>query len=165
MTATAPQEPLVALEWPGDVRDLPAGLGSFWWVAALAVVAVVFAWRRAQRRPAVVAAAPAPPESAPPALALLRALALPTDADDVAPFCARLKALVRQHCSERFGVRGDVATSEELLARVPSAAQLEPCLAACDGVLFAAAAPQPEQAARWRDLAVDYAVAVAGGAS
>jgi hypothetical protein len=165
MTPGAPQEPLVALEWPGDVRELPAGLESFWWVAALVVVAAVVVWRRAERRHAVEPAATAPAIPAPQALALLRALALPGAADDVAPFCVRLKALVRQHCSERYGVRGDVATSEELLARVPSAAQLEPCLAACDGVLFAAASPPPEQAARWRDLAVDYAAAAAGGAA
>jgi len=164
MTAAAPQEPLVALEWPGDVRELPAGLESFWWVAALVVVAAVVVWRRAERRHAVEPAATAPAIPAPQALALLRALALPAAADDVAPFCARLKALLRQHCSERFGVRGEVATSEELLARVPSSGRLAPCLAACDGVLFAAASPPPGDAGRWRELAIDFA-ATAGGAS
>jgi hypothetical protein len=132
------QDPFAALEWPGDVHELAAGGGAAWWPAALALLALVavFAWRRG------AAAAPAPAAAvAPTALQRLRALALPAAGADATAFYVELKALLRQHCRERFAVPAEVATSEELLRSLP---QLEPTrgwLAAVDRVLFAAERP------------------------
>ena len=90
----------------------------------------------------------------------LRALVVPDERADpaaVAAFHATMKRLVRQHCSERFGVAADVQTSEELRRRLPASAQLDACLSACDLVLFAAL--QPPVVARVAALAAAIAFA------
>lgn len=153
----------VALEWPGDVRDLAAGLGAWWLLAlvaaALAVGAVAFAARR--RRPPAAVASPAPAlVPAPTAAALLRALALPRDVAEAAAFVAEIKRLVRLHARERFGVAAFAATSEELQRALPQAPGLAPCLRACDAVLFAAGAMRGDAATALHADALAFA---AGG--
>lgn len=148
----------VALEWPGDVRDLPTGAG---WLglAALAVVIVVAAlawwWRRRAAALPVAVALPAPPP--PTAAALLAALAMPSDAAAAAAFAAEVKRLVRLHVRERFGFAAFAATSEELQRALPQAPGLAPCLSACDAVLFAAASLRADAAARLRTHALAFA--------
>jgi hypothetical protein len=135
----APADPFAALEWPGDVRELAAGAATAWWLAAIAAVVLVgaLAWRRA----AVRAPSPAAVPAAPTALQRLRALALPPPEADPTAFYVELKALLRQHCRERFAVVAEVATSEELLRAVPQLAPARGWLAAVDRVLFAAERP------------------------
>jgi hypothetical protein len=159
-----PQEPFAALEWPGEVRDLPAADPGAWWLlAALAVALGWWCWRRSGTRPPVPSPAAAP--ASPSALERLRALGLPGDGTTDAAFFGAVKALLRQHCTERFGVRGDTATSEELLQATPAADRLAPCLGLCDGVLFAAQTPGSDAAARCRELAIAYAEATAAEAA
>jgi hypothetical protein len=103
--------------------------------------------------------APAAGEPSATALAKLRALALPTAAPEVVPFCAQLKALVRLHIDERFGFATAAATSEELVSRLPRAVELPRCLMACDRVLFGAASPALHELADSRDAAIAFALA------
>ena len=144
--AASPQAPepagfLAELEWPGDVRDLPRETTWLPLVAlAVALGLAVVWWGR--RRPLRRVAAPAAPRAE--ALARLRALVPPGAGEPYEPFYAALKAVLRLHAAERFHVRADVATSEELQRRVAPDASLAACLAACDGVLFARAAPAAE---------------------
>lgn len=161
----AAQEPFAALEWPGDVRELPVGGSGAWWLLGALVLAFA-CWR--WRGSAIPVAAPLPPPAASPrpsALEGLRALGLPDDGTVDASFFAAIKALLRQHCGERFGVRGDTATSEELLRTSAAADRLAPCLWLCDQVLFAAHPPGAGDAAQCRALAIAYAEATAGEAS
>lgn len=146
----------VALEWPGDVRDLPASGVAPWLVAfAVAAIVVVAIARRRRARPT---SAPAPVVDAPEPTAAALLLALPAPAD-AAAFAAEVKRLVRLHAMERFGLAAFVATSEELQRALPRAAGLAPCLQACDAVLFAASALRSEAAARLHA----HALAFAGG--
>jgi hypothetical protein len=149
----------VALEWPGDVRDLPAAGGAWWWLAALAVAALALAWwaRRRQPQPVAIAVPPAEATPAPTAAALLRALSLPGDAASAGVFVAEVKRLVRLHARERFALAADVATSEELQRALPQAPGLAPCLSQCDRVLFAAAALRGDAAATVRAQALAFA--------
>ncbi|MFN9276176.1 MAG: hypothetical protein ACK6D2_10645 [Planctomycetota bacterium] len=163
MTQTPQGSGPVALEWPGDVRDLPTGAG---WLglAALAVALVgALAWwwcRRAAVAPVGVAL-PAPPPPPPTAAALLAALAMPGDAASAAAFAAEVKRLVRLHVRERFGFAAFAATSEELQRALPQAPGLAPCLSACDAVLFAAASLRAEPAPHQR--APPFAIAPRDG--
>jgi hypothetical protein len=159
MTQTPQGSGPVALEWPGDVRDMPTGAG---WLglAALAVVVVclALAWRW-RRRAAVAPVAVVLPAMPPPptAAALLAALAMPGDAAAAAAFAAEVKRLVRLHVRERFGFAAFAATSEELQRALPQAPGLAPCLSACDAVLFAAASLRADAAARLRTHALAFA--------
>jgi hypothetical protein len=166
-----PQDPqgsglLAALEWPGDVRDLPApgGLAPFVWAAALVLVAagIAFAARRPRARPSAVAATPAGPPVT--ALARLRALALPQDPAGLEPFYLAVKAVLRVHAHERFAVRSFVATSEELRQRLPSDEALDAALRACDQVLFGCARPDAEAHRHTLGRAEAWLVATAGAA-
>jgi hypothetical protein len=156
-----PQDPpaFAALEWPGDVRDAAAG-SSAWIAAAAAVLAalVVALLRRRARAPAVEVV----PAGAATALARLRALALPAGDAAIAAFYAQLKALVRLHCRERFGVRAETATSEELVRAVPERPGLATCLASCDLVLFGARHPGATEHAASHASAVAFAADTSG---
>ena len=161
---SGPQEPkfLASLEWPGDVRELPTTDGAWSWFIAVAVGVVVWWYRRARRPVGVAVAAASPAVAAPTAVAKRRALAPPADAASFPAFCAQLKALLRQHCRERFGLVAETRTSEELWRSVPSPAAptaLQPCLQACDLVLFAAAATTTAQLAQRAAEAVAFAEA------
>lgn len=160
---TSPQEPFAALEWPGDVRDLPAGGAGLWWLlGALALALGWWCWRR----PGAAPPAPPPAVPTPPsALERLRALGPPGDGEADAAFFAAVKALLRQHGAERFGVRGETATSEELLQACPAADRLAPCLWLCDRVLFAAQPPAAADAAQCRALAIAWGEATAAEAA
>ena len=150
----------MALEWPGDVRDLPASAAAPWLLAlavAGLVVVVVIGRRRRARPAAALAPAVAVPE--PTVAALLRALPTPADAAAVAAFAAEVKRLVRMHARQRFGLAAFAATSEELQQALPQAPGLAPCLQACDTVLFAASALRTDAAASLRA----HALAFAGG--
>lgn len=145
------------LEWPGDVRDAPAFAWP-WWLGLAALLLVAGArWQRTRRRPRPVASAAA--ASAPTAWARLQALALPADAAATGAFYTELKALVRLHCRERFGLRADVATSEELVRALPLQPALPRCLSACDRVLFGGALPGAEEHRDSRDAALAFAAA------
>lgn len=148
----------VALEWPGDVRDLPAA-GGAWWIVALAAIAVAAVWYARRRRPApvVVAAPSASVAPAPTAASLLRALALPGDEATASAFAAEVKRLVRLHAHERFALPADTATSEELQRALPQAPGLAPCLSQCDRVLFAAGGLRGDAAATVRAQAIAFA--------
>ena len=157
MTQTPQGSGPVALEWPGDVRDLPTGAG---WLG-LAALAVALVGARAwwwRRRAAVARVAVALPATPPPtAAALLAALAMPGDAASAAAFAAEVKRLVRLHVRERFGFAAFAATSEELQRALPQAPGLAPCLSACDAVLFAAASLRADAAAHLRAHAFAFA--------
>lgn len=156
--AIGPQEPqaFAALEWPGDVRDVATAPWPAVGVGVLALAAAFWWWRRATRVP------PAGPAVAPPAgptaLARLQALALPGEPAAAAAFYAQLKALLRLHCAERFGLRADVATSEELVRALPDLTALPACLRACDLVLFAAHAVAADEPAAARAAAIAWAM-------
>ncbi|MFN9758523.1 MAG: hypothetical protein ACK58X_19140 [Planctomycetota bacterium] len=159
MTQTPQGSGPVALEWPGDVRDLPTGAG---WlglaVLAVAVVAALAWWWRSRAAVAPVAGAmPAPTPPPPNAAALLAGLAIPGDAAAAAAVAAEVKRLVRLHARERFGFAAFAATSEELQWALPQAPGLAPCLSACDAVLFAAASLRADAAARLRTHALAFA--------
>ncbi|MBL8753657.1 MAG: hypothetical protein JNK15_10170 [Planctomycetes bacterium] len=147
--AAGPQEPqggaaFATLEWPGDVRDLPAAATSTpYAIAAAAVLLLVVVAFVARRRRSGAAAGPeAPVVPVATALARLRALVVPNGADGVEAFYLAVKDVLRVHAHERFGVRAFVATSEELCVRVPPHADLDDSLRACDAVLFGAACPE-----------------------
>ena len=149
-----PQDPpaFAALEWPGDVREPPS---PAWWPLALGALAlaVAIAWwrrRRAPAAPGIVAAS-----TGPTALQQLQALALPAAGHTLA-FYVQLKALLRLHCRERFALRAEQATSEELVAALPRAAALQQCLSSCDRVLFAAGEPDVGGPAHDRDTAIAF---------
>lgn len=146
------------LEWPGDVRDAPASAWPWWLGLAALLLVAGLGWQRTLRRvrPAEPAAAAAP---APTAWARLQALALPADAAATGAFYAELKALVRLHCRERFGLRADVATSEELVRALPMQPALPRCLSACDRVLFGGVLPGAEEHRDSRDAALAFAAA------
>lgn len=150
----------VALEWPGDVRDL-AATGGAWGLVALAAIAVAAVWFARRRRPSpVVVTAPsasAIAAPAPTAASLLRALALPGDEATAGAFAAEVKRLVRLHAHERFALPADTATSEELQRALPQAPGLAPCLSQCDRVLFAAAGLRGDAAATVRAQAIAFA--------
>ena len=157
MTQTPQGSGPVALEWPGDVRDLPTGAGWLGLAAlAVALVGALAGWWR--RRAAVAPVAVALPATPPPtAAALLAALAMPGDAASAAAFAAEVKRLVRLHVRERFGFAAFAATSEELQRALPQAPGLAPCLSACDAVLFAAASLRADAAAHLRAHAFAFA--------
>jgi hypothetical protein len=169
VTAQAPRQPqggdvLASLEWPGDVRDLAApGGGALPVVLVLLAVAVtLLAGARARaRRPAGAAPRPA---AGPPVLQRLRALALPAPGADPTPYYLELKALLRAHCRERFGIAAEAATSEELLRLVPPLARARGAgLPACDAVLFAAARPDERRQRADRDELAAFVAATGGG--
>jgi hypothetical protein len=157
MTQTPQGSGPVALEWPGDVRDLPTGAGWLGLAArAVAWVGALGGWGR--RRAAVAPVAGGWPATPPPtAAALLAALAMPGDAASAAAFAAEVKRLVRLHVRERFGFAAFAATSEELQRALPQAPGLAPCLSACDAVLFAAASLRADAAAHLRAHAFAFA--------
>jgi hypothetical protein len=157
MTQTPQGSGPVALEWPGDVRDLPTGVGWLGLVVLAVAVVAALAWRW-RRRAAVAPAAVGLPVMPPPtAAALLAALAMPGDAAAVEAFAAEVKRLVRLHVRERFGFAAFAATSEELQRALPQAPGLAPCLSACDAVLFAAASLRADAAAHLRAHAFAFA--------
>lgn len=126
----------VALEWPSDGYALAEEPASPWLLAglsALGALAAFAAWRRVAAR-----AAPAAPAQAAPAWSAAAALrALDGGEDDLDAFFLELKAIVRRHCAERFGLPAEVRTSEELLRALPRAREpLRPCLTLCDVALF-----------------------------
>lgn len=148
----------VALEWPGDVRDLPDGGAFPAWLLAVAVLLVACTWfARRRGRAAAVSIAAAPTAPTPTAVALLQALAVPADAAALPAFVAEVKRLVRLHAHERFAVPAFVATSEELCRALPQAPGLAPCLTACDAALFGAVRLAPASAVRLRAEALAFA--------
>lgn len=156
----------VALEWPGDVRDLPTAGGAWWLVAAGLVVVAAVAWwaRRRRRAPVAAPVAPALAAPSPTAAAMLRALALPSDAASADVFAAEVKRLVRLHAHERFALAADTATSEELQRALPQAPGLAPCLLQCDRVLFAAGGLRADAAANVRAEAIAFVDGGSAGA-
>jgi hypothetical protein len=164
-----PQEPaaFAALEWPGDVRDLDGGAAAVWpWL--LLALAIALGCTFAARRRRAVATPAGELAAAATALARLQALAVP--ASGAAPaavvaFCAELKALLRLHGRERFGFAAEAATSEEIVARVPTTAELRACLATCDRVLFAAASPAVDERTASRAAAIAFVMATSPAAA
>ncbi len=154
MRMVSPQDPpaFAALEWPGDVREPPS---PAWWPFALGglALAVGIAWWRHHRVPAARGVVAASTGST--ALQQLQALALPATGHTLA-FYVQLKALLRLHCRERFALRAEQATSEELVAALPRAAALQQCLGNCDRVLFAAGEPGVGGPAHDRDTAIAF---------
>jgi hypothetical protein len=160
-----PQDPpaFAALEWPGDVREFGGGAAAVWpWLLLAFGLALGCAFV-ARRRRAVAMPAPglAPVATA---LARLQVLAVPAAPVKFAAFCAELKALLRLHGRERFGLATEAATSEELLLRLPSAIALRDCFATCDHVLFAAATPSRDALAASRAAAIAFVTATGAGA-
>ena len=146
-------EPAGAIEWPGDVREPQSG-GERQLVVVLVVVGGcvgLWWWRRPRR---AVATGPLPP--AEDLSARLLALPLPADAAALGVFYREIKALLRAHASQRHQVRADMATSEELLHKLPRRELLARCLGACDGVLFAARQPASDAHGAVRALAVEW---------
>lgn len=147
-------EPAGELEWPGDVRELPAVRWP-WWLAAVAAAGSGLALRSLRRRrpepERVVSPAPAPD-----IVARLAALALPQQQDDWEPFCVAVKELLRTHLAAAHALRAEVATSEELLAALAAPRPLARCLATCDLVLFGASRPALASSAAVRDAALEF---------
>ena len=150
--------PAGELEWPSSGYEaarpatsplLSAALVAF---AALALGAGFFGWRRSRRG---AAAARVEPGGAWSAAAALRAVDV--SQADVEAVLLQVKAILRRHLAERFGLPARVRTSEELLLLVP---QEEPALRLClqdiDLALFSqlpAAAGGPRSA---RDRALRF---------
>ncbi|MBM3973827.1 MAG: hypothetical protein FJ301_06970 [Planctomycetes bacterium] len=149
----------VVLEWPGDLRDLPAAGGVWYWLAALSVAAAALAWW-AWRRRSPSAAAPIVASTAtlrtPDAAAWLRALALPADAAATVVFAAKVKRIVRLRAWYQWALAAELMTSEELQRYLPAAPGLAPCLGACDRVLFANGSLDADAAAAVRAQAIAF---------
>lgn len=155
-------EPAGPLEWPGPLRSLPTRVGWLPWFlgAALALLGLV-AWRR-RRTSAARAAVPAPTATALDVEAALSALA---EAGDGVAFQARLKALLRTHCAQRFGLRADTATSEELRGAVGDPTSLRQALLVADSVLFGAQRPAAAVHAQAQAAALAFVRATAAPAA
>jgi len=133
-------EPAGPLEWPGPLRSLPTRTGWVPWLVVGAVAGLgLVAWRRRRSSPER-AAVPAPVANTVDVAAALAALPPPDDLDAV-EFQRRLKALLRTHCAQRFGLLADTATSEELRRAVGDPATLQQALLVADSVLFGAQRP------------------------
>lgn len=136
--ASALPEPAGELEWPADGYQLGGVPPSRWLIAGLTALVIVSGyawWRWLARRLAKVETAEARPRSTWSAAAELRALEVAEG--DLEGFFVQLKAIVRRHCAERFGLPAEVRTSEELQAALPRLSeQLTPCLQDVDLALF-----------------------------
>ena len=129
-------EPAGELEWPSDGYELARPAPSRWLVAgvtAFVIVAAYVGWRRLSRlRPVRPRDEIVDVWDAKAAL-----LALEVDVDEVDIVFAQLKSILRRYCRERYGLRAEVRTSEELLSALPGAQkQLSPCLRRIDQALF-----------------------------
>lgn len=152
--ASSLPKPPGELEWPGDVRERPRGVGPWPWLGLAVVALGTMAWWR-RRSAAPQAAVVVTPATTPDDLAArLRELPLPTDRAALVPFCQQVKSLLRQHVHVQHRVAADVATSEELCRLPRVGAALQPCLQVVDRVLFAAAEPAPVVLQELRDAAV-----------
>lgn len=151
------------LEWPGDVRELPAaGSPVLWFALAVGVLLVAggLAFFARQRR---VAPTPIPAAPTAQALARLRALVPPATAAPFLAFYLELKAVLRLHAQECFGVVAVPLTSEELRQRLRPNHDLGAALDACDAVLFArGVADEPAHRAAFAQ-AERWLLAAAGG--
>ena len=144
------------LEWPSDGYSLDAAGPGRWLLAtitSLAGIAVYLGWRWSRRRASDdVGAAQAPPWSASAALASLRAQSLGSEAA-----LLELKSIVRRYCGQRYGLRAEFRTSEELVAALRGRrAELSPCLAGIDHALFGPSPIAPDLFERSRDLAIAF---------
>lgn len=168
----APQQPqaggaFATLEWPGDVRELPRTgsmlpYGIAVGAVLLLLVATFVARRRRRRRMGQPSSAAAGATPGPTALVQLRALHLPVDAAGGEAFCTAVKAVLRLHAHELFGVRAFSATSEELRQRVPPHDALDGALRACDQVLFGRGRADAETGRRILAAAEAWLVASTG---
>lgn len=152
------------LEWPADGYEAAASSSSRLQVAgwtALLIVCAFAAWRRlVPARAAAPDAVDAPRWSAAAALRDLDVAAADREA-----VLLRVKAILRRHLAERFGVPADVRTSEELLGLVPAAdAGLRPCLRDIDVALFSPGPAAEDAPARSRERALTFVERTEGGA-
>lgn len=159
-------EPPGDLEWAGPVRDLPAAVRWWWWlaVAGLALAGLRFVQQRRGARPAASSAGSLPGAVPVPVsteiLAALAALARP--AADAAPavvaaFYVAQKALLRDYLARGAGVPAFVRSSEELLRLAPGGlVALGAYLRACDAVLFAGGQPGSAEHEVAHGLAVQF---------
>ncbi|MFN3240196.1 MAG: hypothetical protein ACE37K_01645 [Planctomycetota bacterium] len=164
--ATSLPQPPGELEWPANGYQLVGAPPSRWLIAGLTALTIVFGygwWRWFARRLAAKAEPTAAPVRSWSAVAALQALEVGDgDAD---AFFLRLKAIVRRHCAERFGMPADVRTSEELLVALPRLRErLSPCLQGCDLALFGPLPPAAEARERSRGHALAFVQASEEGA-
>lgn len=166
-------EPPGDLEWAGPVRDLPAAVRWWWWLAGLglALVGLRFVQQRRGARPAASMAGDSPATAPlPVSTEILAALAaLPRPGADAAPalvaaFYVAQKALLRDYLARGAGLPAFVRSSEELLRLAPGgAAALGAYLRACDAVLFAGGQPGPVEHEAAHGLAVQFVRETAWG--
>lgn len=161
---TSLPDPPGELEWPANGYELGGAPPSRWLIMGLTAMAIVFAyasWRWLARRFAPAAEVEADVVVGFDAAAALRALEVGDG--DAESFFLRLKAIVRQHCADRFGLPADVRTSEELLVALPRLRErLSPCLSDCDLALFGPLPPVDEARERSRTSALAFVHATEG---
>lgn len=147
------------LEWPAP-WSLPQAAPLWPWLLALAaLLGGGWAFQRRGRQRALPEQALVASVAAQPAdlVGALRRLSLPGEGERGEAFYMAIKAVLRRHCEQRFAVPAAVRTSEELRRAVPDpAAQLGPCLEACDAVLFAAQRPTAAAHRAARDAALAF---------
>lgn len=160
--ASSLPEPPGDLEWPSQGWQLAADGRSAGLLYGLLAMAAVFvgAWWRFVRRAGASTPVPASTSSPPWDAALeLRELVLGDGGEET--FCQQVKAIVRRHCAQRFGLPAEVRTSEELLALLSSLQpyfqpSLQPCLAGCDLLLFGGVLGNREVAAAAHAQALQF---------
>ena len=153
---TSLQDPPGPLEWPSEGYILDATDPGRWLLASitsLSVIAAYLSWRWLRRRASVdVGDVHEPPWSASAALASVRAQPLDSEAA-----LLELKSIVRRYCGQRYGLRADFRTSEELVAALSGRrAELSPCLDGIDHALFGPAPIAPDLLERSRELAIAF---------
>ncbi len=127
--------------------------------AGLALALAVWARRRRRRGPALGTG----PGDQPPAQRATDALATippPASGAEVLAYCGRIEGAVRDFLALRYGIRAHGLTGRELAAALPSAGadartvqRVRRLVQECDAVRYGGAAPGPERASRFRDLA------------
>ncbi len=155
VTTTLP-DPAGPLEWPSDGYDLGAAGPSRWLLASVtsaSMIAVYLGWLWRRRRSSAGArAAQESPWSASSALASVQPDRLGQEAA-----LAELKAIVRRFCGQRYGLRAEFRTSEELVGALNSRRdELSPCLIGIDHALFGPSPIAPELFERSRALAIAF---------
>jgi hypothetical protein len=143
-------------ELPGEPLPEPTSRWPLWAVGAALLGAFVLLLRRRRAPPTLAAPAPAPepPPPGPHVLALERIDRLrgqePHGRDEISAFYIEASGLLRDYVGERFNVRADVMTTEELIEIQASLARVLPD---CDLVKFARHEPTASERERLLDRA------------